>query len=99
MLLRVTTKIFLTFILSILICPHLLNCLENIFHSNCLHTAVVLTVKLITGCWTAHIFQHEYERITASTRRALGEEAFENAFAKGREMTLEQAIAYALEGS
>jgi hypothetical protein len=40
----------------------------------------------------------EYERIVNAVCSALSEEAFAAAFAKGREMTLEEAIAYALEG-
>jgi tetratricopeptide (TPR) repeat protein len=41
--------------------------------------------------------QSEYERIMAAVRVALGEEAFAAAIAKGREMTLEQAMTYVLE--
>jgi hypothetical protein len=33
----------------------------------------------------------------ADVRSALGKEAFAAAYAKGREMTLEQTVAYALE--
>jgi predicted ATPase/class 3 adenylate cyclase len=40
-----------------------------------------------------------YERGIASARSQLGEEAFEKAWAEGRAMTMEQAIAYALEES
>ncbi len=47
--------------------------------------------------WSTTVSQYEYERIMASVRRALGEEAFERAFACGQAMTLEQAIAYGLE--
>jgi hypothetical protein len=36
--------------------------------------------------------------LVAPLRAALGEEAFAAAWAAGRAMTLEQAIAYALEG-
>jgi hypothetical protein len=44
------------------------------------------------------IIQTEYERIVAAVHSALGEEAFAAAHAKGREMTLEQVIEYALAG-
>jgi hypothetical protein len=38
----------------------------------------------------------EYERNVAAARAALGKEAFVAAWAEGRAMTLEQAVAYAL---
>jgi predicted ATPase/DNA-binding XRE family transcriptional regulator len=38
-----------------------------------------------------------YERTVATVRSALGEEAFEEARAEGREMTFDQAVTYALE--
>ncbi len=38
-----------------------------------------------------------YERTVSDTRAALGEEAFAAAWGEGRAMTLEQAVAYALE--
>jgi hypothetical protein len=41
--------------------------------------------------------RNEYEQALASTRMALGEEAFTAAWAKGKHMTREQATAYALE--
>jgi len=44
------------------------------------------------------VVQAEYDRILAAVRAALGEEAFAAALAKGRTMTLEQAIEYALAG-
>jgi hypothetical protein len=50
------------------------------------------------GGWRESIFQAEYERIIASAHRVLGEEAFEAAAAKGRAMTLDEAMAFALEG-
>jgi hypothetical protein len=37
------------------------------------------------------------DRAVAATRRSLGEEAFAAAWAEGRAMTLEQALAYALD--
>jgi predicted ATPase/DNA-binding SARP family transcriptional activator len=40
----------------------------------------------------------EFDCLVAPMRAALGEEAFAAAWAKGRAMTLEQAVAYALEG-
>lgn len=43
--------------------------------------------------------QTEHEQIVAAVRDALGEEAFAAAYAKGREMTLEQAIEYGLENT
>jgi hypothetical protein len=49
--------------------------------------------------WASNVSKREYERIRASVRRALGEEAFDTAAAKGRDMTLDEAIAFALEGS
>ena len=39
----------------------------------------------------------DYERFVAAARSDLDEEAFAAAWAKGRAMTLEQAIAYAIE--
>jgi tetratricopeptide (TPR) repeat protein len=42
--------------------------------------------------------QIEYGRIASAVRSVLGEEVFEDAVAKGREMSLDEAIAYALEG-
>ena len=39
----------------------------------------------------------EYERILTTVRHTSGKEAFESAYAKGREMTLDEAIAYALD--
>ncbi len=39
-----------------------------------------------------------YDREVAALREALGEEAFAAAWAAGRAMTLEEAVAYALEG-
>ena len=41
--------------------------------------------------------RHEYERRVAAACDALGQESFAAAWAEGRAMTLEQAIAYALE--
>ncbi len=40
---------------------------------------------------------HQYERYRAATRAELGEAEWEEALAEGRAMTLEQAVAYALE--
>jgi multidrug efflux pump subunit AcrA (membrane-fusion protein) len=40
--------------------------------------------------------REEYERALASTRAALGENAFSSAWEEGRGMTLDQAVAYAL---
>jgi hypothetical protein len=39
----------------------------------------------------------EFERTVSDARGALGEEAFAAAWAEGRAMSLEQAIAFALE--
>ena len=45
-------------------------------------------------------FERAYlERTTAAARAQLGEAAFASAWAAGRDMTLEQAIVYALESS
>ena len=41
--------------------------------------------------------RNEYEQALASARVALGEKAFTAAWAEGQAMTLEQAVAYALE--
>jgi non-specific serine/threonine protein kinase len=41
----------------------------------------------------------EYERYIAAVRAQLDESAFEAALAEGRAMTVEQAVAYALEGT
>jgi predicted ATPase/transcriptional regulator with XRE-family HTH domain len=43
--------------------------------------------------------RRSYDQVVATARAQLGEEAFAAAWAEGRDMTLEQAIAYALEGS
>ena len=43
--------------------------------------------------------RRSYDHAAATARAQLGEEAFAAAWAEGRAMTLEQAIAYALEGS
>jgi hypothetical protein len=39
----------------------------------------------------------EYERMVAAARARLGEDAFAAAWARGRTISLEQAIAFALE--
>jgi hypothetical protein len=44
------------------------------------------------------IVQTEYDHLVTAVRVALGEEAFAAAWAKGQAMTLEQALALALEG-
>ncbi len=41
--------------------------------------------------------RRELDRITAATRAELDEATFEAAWAEGRAMSLEQAVAYALE--
>jgi hypothetical protein len=43
------------------------------------------------------VMRAEYERNVAAARAQLGEEAFAAAWAAGRAMTVEQAIAYALD--
>ncbi len=48
------------------------------------------------GAPLAPVEQDEYDRSVAAAREALGEEAFEAAWAEGRAMTMEEAIAYAL---
>jgi hypothetical protein len=40
--------------------------------------------------------QYDYDRHVAAVRAALGQEAFRTTWAQGRTMTLEQAIAYAM---
>src|SRR5439155_2132332 len=42
-------------------------------------------------------FRAEYDRNLVAAREALGTEAFAAVWAEGRAMTLEQAVAYALE--
>src|SRR5262249_52408681 len=49
------------------------------------------------GCRPAPAARATYERAMAIARAQLGEDAFAAAWAAGRAMTLEQAIAYALE--
>jgi predicted ATPase/transcriptional regulator with XRE-family HTH domain len=49
------------------------------------------------GCRPAPAARATYERAVAAARAQLGEEAFAAVWAEGRAMTLEQAIAYALE--
>jgi len=47
-----------------------------------------------------HVHRREYERATTTVRAGLDTAAWDAAWAEGRAMTLEQAIAYALdEGS
>jgi tetratricopeptide (TPR) repeat protein len=41
--------------------------------------------------------QDEHERLVASTRKHLGDQAFEQLWAEGAEMSFEQAIAYAIQ--
>jgi hypothetical protein len=43
------------------------------------------------------VARHDYDRDVAVARAQLGETAFAAAWAEGRAMTLEQAVAYALE--
>jgi non-specific serine/threonine protein kinase len=44
-------------------------------------------------------FEHEtYDRCVEEVRAALGEAAFASAFAAGRALSLEEAMAYALDG-
>jgi tetratricopeptide (TPR) repeat protein len=57
----------------------------------------VETNQTVTG-WLTRLFYHEYKRIYASVRSTLGEEAFEAAADNGRDMTLDEAIAFTLEG-
>jgi tetratricopeptide (TPR) repeat protein len=57
------------------------------------------SLRQTIGCRPAPAARATYERAIASARAQLGEEAFAAAWAAGRAMTLEQAIAYALEGS
>jgi tetratricopeptide (TPR) repeat protein len=54
----------------------------------------IATLLEITGTshWRVPIFRTDYERITAAVRNALGEETFAAEVAKGREMTLEEAM-------
>ena len=40
----------------------------------------------------------EHERLVTSTREHLGNQVFEQLWAEGAEMSLEQAVAYAIEG-
>src|SRR5262245_31797202 len=48
------------------------------------------------GVWTQGL-DAEFEPVLERCRLALGETAFEEAVERGRSMTMEQAIAYALE--
>lgn len=52
-------------------------------------------------CFTKRIWNHDlltqYAHSVASTKAALGEVAFYAAWAEGQAMTLEQAVAYAME--
>jgi predicted ATPase/class 3 adenylate cyclase len=59
-------------------------------------TSILLEALWDTSRFRDPIYQSDYERIIEAVRGALDEEAFEAAWAKGRAMTLEQAIAYAL---
>jgi len=51
------------------------------------------------GCRSAPAARATYERAVAAARAQLGEEAFAAAWAEGRAMSLDQAIAYALDES
>jgi predicted ATPase len=57
------------------------------------------TLLEITGSshWRSPIFRTDYERITAAVRNALNETTFAAETAKGRAMSLEQAITYGME--
>jgi hypothetical protein len=44
------------------------------------------------------VAKKEYDHLMLAVRSTLGEDAFAAAYAKGCEMTLDEAIAYALEG-
>lgn len=48
------------------------------------------------GASLAHVHRREYERTVAATRQQLEPNAWKAAWAEGRAMTLEQAVAYAL---
>ena len=43
------------------------------------------------------IFKVEHEKLVASTQKHLGNQTFEQLWAEGAEMSLEQAVAYAIE--
>jgi len=54
-------------------------------------------LRAALGCRPAPAARATYERALAMTRAQIGEEAFAAAWAEGRAMSLEEAIAYALE--
>jgi tetratricopeptide (TPR) repeat protein len=64
------------------------------------HTAQLLAVveglRNALGAPLAPVDRLEHDRTIAAARTALGEAAFHRAWAEGRVMTLEQAVAYAL---
>jgi tetratricopeptide (TPR) repeat protein len=62
----------------------------------CLYWAAKNLFELV-GAWPQR-YEFDLERELAPGRAALGEEAFSAAVEEGRAMTMEQAIAYALEG-
>ena len=43
-------------------------------------------------------YKNEIERLVTSMRKLLGAQAFEQMFAEGAAMSLQEAVAYALEG-
>jgi len=57
----------------------------------------VAALREALGVPAQPIFRPSYEQWSASARGGLGEKKFAAAWAAGREMTLEQAVAYALE--
>lgn len=60
--------------------------------------SILLETLWHTDCFHDSIYQSDYERILEAVRSALDERTFEAAWAKGRNMTLDEAIAFALEG-
>jgi tetratricopeptide (TPR) repeat protein len=58
--------------------------------------AVVEELRVAIGAPLAPVDRVEHDRTTAAVRATLGDAAFDQAWAAGRQMTLEQAVSYAL---
>jgi hypothetical protein len=52
------------------------------------------TLRAALGFYCPPIWRADYERAVAAVQAALGEEAFTAAWAEGRAMTMDEALAY-----
>ncbi len=58
----------------------------------------VVEAQLVDLFRSSPILQVEHENLVTLTREHLGNQVFEQLWAEGVEMSLEQAVAYAIEG-